>query len=238
MNALKAYSAKHTKTKYTDSSFAYAQPSSTTFPDRDPVDVVRQKVADAIDDFLANPTDTVIKAPCGIGKSTYMAQRLAALPWNTKVLYLAPTHELAEEVENKVRNEIITLNRKAGLPRYGSQTTRIQGRTRQHKGGLRLCEDDFAYDQWLSKGFSSQPIIVWHACTTRALTSNSLDRLPTYASQHMQIYEIIPATGKVDIGIPQMDCMQFAIWTYIRKKKPISFTGPPYRELGTGNPTS
>jgi hypothetical protein len=154
MNALKAYSAKHTKTKYTDSSFAYAQPSSTTFPDRDPVDVARQKVADAIDDFLANPTDTVIKAPCGIGKSTYMAQRLAALPWNTKVLYLAPTHELAEEVENKVRNEIITLNRKAGLPRYGSQTTRIQGRTRQHKGGLRLCEDDFAYDQWLSKGFS------------------------------------------------------------------------------------
>jgi superfamily II DNA or RNA helicase len=85
MNKVRALSENHAKVSNTLLGWNCAAPSDVTFPQRMSVDKARKELQSVIDNFFSDPKTTIVKAPCGIGKSTYTAKILADT--NLKVLY-------------------------------------------------------------------------------------------------------------------------------------------------------
>ena len=149
MHHLKSVSSNHSNVKATDSGFAAALPIKSKFEDRQDSSAARQEVFQRIDQFLANPTDTIIKAPCGIGKSTHIAKRLAETAWPKKVLYLSPTHALGMEVRAKVMENIRNAKADAGIKQKFIYPQQIFGRHGEDENGYPLCENEYARENWL-----------------------------------------------------------------------------------------
>jgi hypothetical protein len=149
LHYLKSVSANYAKVKATDSGFASALPIQSEFEDRQDATAARQEVFRQIDQFLAHPTDTIIKAPCGIGKSTHIAKRLAETTWPKKVLYLSPTHALGMEIRAKVMENVRAANAGLGIRRKFINTQQIFGRHGTDENGNPLCEDEHARKNWL-----------------------------------------------------------------------------------------
>jgi hypothetical protein len=149
LNYLKSISSNYSKVKATDSGFSAALPIKSKFDERQDSGVARQEVFQRIDQFLANPTDTIIKAPCGIGKSTHIAKRLAETAWPKKVLYLSPTHALGMEVREKVMENVRAIKATAGIRHKFTYAHQIFGRHGADENGYPLCEDEYARENWL-----------------------------------------------------------------------------------------
>lgn len=92
MNKVRALSTNYSNVSNTLPGWSCAAPSAMVFQERMSIDEARVVLRKAIDAFVDNPKNTIIKAPCGIGKSTYMAKILADM--SHKVLYLSPSHSL------------------------------------------------------------------------------------------------------------------------------------------------
>ena len=144
MNKVRALSTNYSNVSNTLPGWSCAAPSAMVFQERMSIDEARVDLRKAIDAFVDNPKNTIIKAPCGIGKSTYMAKILADM--SHKVLYLSPSHSLTEEIHSAVieqqrklkQSETSLLKRKW---KHYFQPAHIHGRNSTGSDGVTMCEN-------------------------------------------------------------------------------------------------
>jgi len=150
LNYLKAKSSNFIPAKNTLPEWKTATPSKEVFHERDDIEAGRDELNSIIDDFFDNPRNMVVRAPCGTGKSTYTAKLLARS--DMRVLYLAPTHALAEEVRLKVISEQAAVTER---DRFNSgwrpKPTHIYGRNSLGPDEVHMCENKFVRQKYLDK---------------------------------------------------------------------------------------
>ena len=149
MNGVRALSSNYIKASNTLVEWNGAAPSEMIFPERMTIKDARNELKAILDDFFMTPKTTIVKAPCGIGKSTYTAQLLARTAY--KVLYLAPSHSLAEEIRQSVIQQQKHLKQCENSPikrkwSFRLPPSHIFGRYAVGEDGITMCENKHIRD--------------------------------------------------------------------------------------------
>lgn len=151
MNKVRAMSSKHIKATNTIHGWSCAVPSLHVFEERISIEDARQLTHEIINDFFRDPKTTIVKAPCGIGKSTIAASILAKTHY--KVLYLTPSHDLGNEIVESIRTEQRNIRKQAATiakRKFSSHLppTHIYGRTATNSDEVLMCENKQVFEYY------------------------------------------------------------------------------------------
>lgn len=123
-----------------------------------------------VQDFFKQFNDVFVNVSTGAGKSTAVLDVLAKeIPYNKKILFLAPSHKLAEELEQKFKTarnrpdvDVMEANKQITAQEIRLKTFKkpVAGIIHLH-GKEKLCQSEFA-----KKEFSGVDNIPWKFCSS------------------------------------------------------------------------
>lgn len=141
-NHLKSKSSFHIQATNTLSGYVSAQPADIVYKRRPNVDNARKELKDVVDTFFFDKNSMILKASCGLGKSTTIIEKLSRMPSTTRVLIAVPNHSLASELNATFREK----RNATPLRQRGGHSNHLYGRSKSHTNPItgqivHMCEN-------------------------------------------------------------------------------------------------
>ena len=154
-NHLKSKSSFHIQATNTLSGYVSAQPADIVYKRRPHVDDARKELKDVVDTFFSEKKSMILKASCGLGKSTTIIEKLSQMPSTTRVLIAVPNHSLASELNATFREK----RNATPLRQRGGHSNHLYGRSKSHTNPItgqivHMCENSEVREAYKKQNLS------------------------------------------------------------------------------------
>ena len=154
-NHLKSKSSFHIQATNTLSGYVSAKPAEIVYEKRQHVDDARIDIRDFVDTFIFEKRSMILKASCGLGKSTTIIEKLSRMPSTTRVLIAVPNHSLASELNATFREK----RNATPMRQRGGYSNHLYGRSKSHTNPItgqivHMCENTEVREAYNKQGLS------------------------------------------------------------------------------------
>ena len=154
-NHLKSKSNFHIQATNTLSDYVSAQPAEIVYKKRQHIDDARKEIKDVVDTFFSEEKSIILKASCGLGKSTTIIEKLFRMPSTARVLIAVPNHSLASELNATFREK----RNSYPMRQRGGHSNHLFGRSKSHTNPItgqivHMCENTEVREAYKKLGLS------------------------------------------------------------------------------------